>query len=97
MPELRGTEPLPARERPELILQPLWGRPVAVPVETEGGGHGGGDVRLLADLFGRDRPPDPLGRAAGPRDGVRSILTGIAANRAMQTGQPVRVADLVRL
>jgi len=27
---------------------------------------------------------------------VRSILTGIAANRAMQTGLPVRVADLVR-
>ena len=26
-----------------------------------------------------------------------TILTGIAANRAMQTGQPVRVADLVRL
>jgi predicted dehydrogenase len=97
MPELRGTEPLPERDRPEIVLQPLWGRPVAVPVATEAGGHGGGDVRLLADLFARERPPDPLGRAAGPLDGVRSILTGIAANRAMQTGQPVRVADLVRL
>ena len=96
MPELRGTEPLTERSRPEIILQPLWGKPVAVPVEVEAGGHGGGDVRLLADLFAPERSHDPLGRAAGPRDGVRSILTGIAANRAMQTGQVVRVADLVR-
>lgn len=96
MPELRGTEPLPAQARPEIILQPLWGKPVVVPVETEAGGHGGGDVRLLADLFAPERAPDPLGRAAGHVDGARSILTGIAANRAMQTGQPVRVADLVR-
>jgi len=96
MPELRGSKPLVAPERPELILQPLWGRPVAVPIEGDQGGHGGGDVRLLEDLFGLTRAPDPLGRAAGHRDGARSILTGIAANRAMQTGQPVRVADLIR-
>jgi len=96
MPELRGTEPLAEQARPEIILQPLWGKPVVVPVETDAGGHGGGDVRLLEDLFVPGRQPDPLGRAAGHRDGARSILTGIAANRAMQTGQPVRIADLVR-
>ncbi len=96
MPELRGTEPLTEQARPEIILQPLWGKPVVVPVEVDAGGHGGGDVRLLEDLFIPGRQPDPLKRAAGHRDGARSILTGIAANRAMQTGQPVRVADLVR-
>jgi len=96
MPELRGGEPIRETTRPEIIVQPLWGKPVAVPYETGQGGHGGGDVRLLADLFESERQPDPLHRAAGPLDGVRSILTGIAANRAMQTGLPVRVADLVR-
>jgi hypothetical protein len=96
MPELRGTEPLPEQSRPEIIFQPLWGKPVAVPIEVDAGGHGGGDVRLLADLFAPDPAPDPLQRAAGHVDGARSILTGIAANRAMQTGQPVRVADLVK-
>jgi predicted dehydrogenase len=95
MPELRGTEPLPEETRPEIIVQPLWGKQAIVPIEQDAGGHGGGDVRLLEDLFAPERPHDPLGRAAGPLDGVRSILTGIAANRAMQTGQPVRIADLV--
>jgi predicted dehydrogenase len=97
MPELRGTEPLPEEIRPEIIYQPLWGKQAIVPIEVKAGGHGGGDVRLLEDLFAPERPDDPLHRAAGPLDGVRSILTGIAANRAMQTGQPVRVADLVRI
>ena len=96
MPELRGGEPLIEAERPEIIVQPLWGRPVAVPYETGQGGHGGGDVRLLADLFEPEKQPDPLDRAAGHLDGARSILTGIAANQAMRTGLPVRVADLVK-
>lgn len=96
MPELRGLEPLQKHDRPEIILHPLWGKPYAVPIEMGQGGHGGGDVRLLEDLFARERPADPLGRAAGHIDGALSILTGIAANRAMQTGLPVRVADLVR-
>jgi hypothetical protein len=96
MPELRGSEPLGEQTRPEIILQPLWGKPMAVPIAVGQGGHGGGDVRLLEDLFGLERQHDPLGRAAGHRDGARSILTGIAANEAMRTGRPVRVADLVR-
>ena len=99
MPGLRDLAPLPERERPEIVLRPLWGKPLVVPVqeETGAGGHGGGDVRLLADLFSPERPPDPLGRAAGHREGALSILTGIAANRSFVTGQPVQVAELVQL
>jgi len=37
------------------------------------------------------------GRAANHIDGARSILTGIAANVSMATGEPVHVDDLVRL
>ena len=96
MPELRGLEPVAAHERPTIVLRPLWGKPLAVPVVEEAGGHGGGDVRLLEDLFRRDRPADTLGRAAGHVDGAMSILTGIAANQSFNTGLPVRVADLVR-
>ena len=58
------------------------------------GGHGGGDVRLLHDVF-VGAGHDPLGRAAGMTDGVASILTGIAANQSFNTGAPVRVADLL--
>ena len=94
--ELRGLERVQQPERPEIILHPLWGKPYAVPVETGTGGHGGGDVRMLDDVFGLERQPDPLGRAAGHIDGAMSILTGIAANRSMASGLPVRVADLVQ-
>lgn len=96
LPELRDLEPVTMRDRPEIVLRPLWGKPLAVPAPEGKGGHGGGDVRLLEDLFRREKPADPLGRAAGHVDGAMSILTGIAANQSFRTGQPVNVADLVR-
>jgi predicted dehydrogenase len=95
-PELREYEPVARREEPEIVLRPHWGQPVRIPVTEQAGGHGGGDVRLLRDVFG-EPADDPLGRAAGLPDGIMSILTGIAANRSFATGLPVRVADLVRL
>jgi predicted dehydrogenase len=82
---------------PKIVLRPLWEKPVEIelPVATEGG-HGGGDIRLLRDVFvGADN--DPLGRAAGHVDGATSIMTGIAANRAFKTGEVVRVADLLKI
>jgi hypothetical protein len=65
-----------------------------VPIEETEGGHGGGDQRLVDDLFG---PPshDPLGLRADHRAGAWSILTGIAANRSIDGGAPVRVRDLI--
>ena len=59
------------------------------------GGHGGGDPVLLNDIFGTPTE-DPFNRAANHIDGARSILTGIAANRAIRTGQPVKIKDLVK-
>jgi hypothetical protein len=60
------------------------------------GGHGGGDSRMLADLFGeRTGEEDPLGRAADATDGARSLVTGLAANRSFDTGLPVRAGELL--
>ena len=64
-----------------------------VPIENGAGGHGGGDALLLSDLF-VGPGEDPLSRPADWRDGVRSIAVGIAGNRSLETGLPVRVADL---
>ena len=81
---------------PEIIFQPLWGKPVVFTYEqNDKGGHGGGDVRLLRDVFAGAQP-DPLNHAAGYIDGAKSILTGIAANISMKTGEPVQVKDLVQ-
>jgi len=65
----------------------------AVEIAEAVGGHGGGDAVLLRDVFvgGGD---DPLGHAATWRDGVRSVVVGIAGNRSLESGQAVRVADL---
>jgi len=81
---------------PEIVFRPHWGRPRVVEYEKgDLGGHGGGDARLLRDIF-RGVQDDSLGHAAGYLDGAKSILTGIAGNISMRTGQPVRVRDLVR-
>lgn len=82
--------------RPEgerLIVQRHWEAAYEVPIESSSDGHGGGDALLLADVF--DGPgDDPLARPADWRDGVRSISVGIAGNRSLETGLPVRVAEL---
>lgn len=67
-----------------------------VEIWKSGGGHGGGDPVLLEDLFGANPPSDPYLRAADQRSGAYSILTGIAGNRSLATGQVVQVADLVQ-
>ncbi len=74
---------------------PMFAAPYEVEVEEGVGGHGGGDPVLLNDLFGTP-VEDPWNRAANHIDGARSILTGIAANRSIQTGLAVQIDDLVK-
>jgi hypothetical protein len=60
------------------------------------GGHGGGDPRLLDDLFALNPPADKCKRAADHRGGAYSILTGVAANRSIASGTVVQIDDLVK-
>ncbi|WP_071130479.1 Gfo/Idh/MocA family oxidoreductase [Enterococcus timonensis] len=73
---------------------PMFGAPYEVEIEEKNGGHGGGDPVLLNDIFGVPEE-DPLHRAAGLKDGAMSILTGVAANKAIASGLPVKISDLV--
>lgn len=77
-----------------LTVFPHWEKPRHITIPEGKGGHGGGDLPLLENLFAVNPPADPLGRAAGAYDGAMSILTGIAANRSFATGQAVRIAEL---
>ncbi|MHA6485363.1 Gfo/Idh/MocA family protein [Paenibacillus sp. strain BS8-2] len=79
-----------------LNVFPMFGTPYTVEVEEGKGGHGGGDPVLLNDLFGVPKE-DPFRRAANHVDGAKSILTGIAANRSIQTGLAVAVDTLVNI
>ena len=78
-----------------LRVCPHFAAPYEVELEESGGGHGGGDPIMLRDIFGSPAG-DPFDRRASHVDGAWSILTGVAGNRSLQTGQPVEVASLVR-
>ncbi len=80
--------------RPDVRVSPLFGRPYTIPVEEREGGHGGADERIREHLFRADTP-DPLGQVAGSWAGAMSVLIGVAANRSIATGQPVRIAELL--
>ncbi|TVQ28274.1 MAG: gfo/Idh/MocA family oxidoreductase [Spirochaetaceae bacterium] len=89
-----GSEKHDAEVPAELILHRHWQAPEYIALdESDESGHGGGDIRLLADVFVGSEA-DPLGRAADHRSGTDSILTGIAANLSMAEGRKIDVNDL---
>ena len=60
-------------------------------------GHWGGDRRMLDSMFrGIDERPD-LERSSSLREGVMSVLVGIAARKSIDEGRPIRLADLVQI
>lgn len=83
-------------ERRTILLRPLFEKPREIEIEESQGAHGGGDSVLLQDLFG-EPVSDEFRRAASHIDGAASILTGIAANRSIATGQVVNVDDILTL
>jgi predicted dehydrogenase len=83
-----------ALESTTLILRPMFQKPLAIEIDLKQGGHGGGDPELLNDLFG-EPGEDVYRRRASHVDGALSILTGLAANKSIRDGQPVRVNDLI--
>ena len=84
-----------ALQQKKIEVFPMFGEPYEVPIVEAAGGHGGGDPILLNDLFGVPEP-DPYNRAASHLDGAMSILTGIAANKSIATGMPVKIDSLVK-
>lgn len=93
--DIREGESFEIKEPSRILIRPHWGQPRLVDVETGEGGHGGGDRRLLDDIFLENPPADPLKRAADHVGGSQSILTGIAANKSFKTGLPVQVKSLL--
>ena len=77
-------------------VMPIRGRAQEIEMWTGEGGHGGGDKLLMDDLFLPEKQVDKYLRAADQRSGAYSILTGVAANQSIETGKPVKVADLVQ-
>jgi predicted dehydrogenase len=83
-----------ALQKKSITVFPMFGEAYDVEIEEGDGGHGGGDPILLNDIFGIPEE-DRFNRAASHVDGAMSILTGIAANKSIATGMPIKVRDLV--
>jgi hypothetical protein len=75
----------------------LFEKPREIEVESGIGGHGGGDLVLLNDLFSENVGEDQFGRAADHIDGAKSILTGICVNKSLRTEGVVWVKEVLDL
>ena len=80
-----------------LRIQKMFEPPRDLEIPSASGGHGGGDTMILDQIFLPDPPADPFNRSATHVDGAASLLMGLAANRAIETGQAVDVDTLLRL
>jgi len=77
-----------------LIVQKHFGKAEERPITEVGpGGHGGGDVRMLQDVF-EGPSDDPLHRPSDWIDGVRAIAVGLCGNVSLAEGRPVTPAEL---
>jgi predicted dehydrogenase len=84
-----------ARDGVTTRLIPLRGEPQRIEPWKGEGGHGGGDTVMLDALFLPNPPEDKYVRSSDELGGAYSILVGVAANKCFETGQPVKIADLV--
>ena len=80
-----------------IILHKLWNDFDTINVIMEKGGHGGGDVRLHKQIFETPQTKDPFERSAGLRDGIMSVIIGIAARNSIASSQAVAIQDLIDL
>lgn len=80
-----------------IIVHKNWNDFETVSIATERNGHGGGDKRLHDKIFVTPNTEDEYARSAGIRDGVMSILVGTAARNSIESGKPVKIADLTDL
>jgi len=80
-----------------IIIHKLWNDFETRMVKYDRKGHGGGDKRLHDKVFIHPDKEDEFDRAAGVRDGAMSILIGIAARKSIESGEPVKIAELTDL
>ncbi len=80
------------RDNMTTVLHLAGKKPEELKVWEGSGDHGGADPVMLGYLFEpAGMEPDRYNRASTHREGAWSILTGIAANRAIETGETVDV------
>lgn len=95
--ELSAEQKKGKQHRKHLRVIPLFQEGYDVEIEEREGGHGGADPLLREQIYSANPPEEKLNRNAGHEQGAASILVGVAANKAMVTGAPVKILDLAPL
>jgi predicted dehydrogenase len=80
----------------EIHITTSFGKREIIKIDNQEAGHGGGDERLRKRIF-QPEGEDTYRQSAGSRDGAMSILIGIAARNSIDTGKPIRIAELTSL
>ncbi len=91
---VKEMQPWKEPENDELRLTKNFGDSQIITIPHAQGGHNGGDNGLKSRIFKNPTAADPLKIMAGTRDGVMSVLIGAAARNSIDTGKPIRIADL---
>jgi predicted dehydrogenase len=94
---IQERQPWPMEDFEEIRITRNFGDTQVLKIPRIEQNHGGGDPRLRDRIFKNPTGSDPFKQAAGIRDGAMSILTGVAARKSIDTGKPVKIADLTDL
>jgi predicted dehydrogenase len=93
---IKERQPWKEEDFDEIDITSNFGKRETIRIPNNESGHGGGDVRLRKQIFDSDGK-DPYRQAATSRDGAMSILIGIAARNSIDSGKPVKIADLISI
>ena len=91
---IKERQPWSEPEDDELRITDNFGQTNLIHVHGATGGHGGGDNRMRDKIFKDPQAADPYQQAARVRDGVLAVLVGVAARKSVESGKPIRIADL---
>lgn len=90
---IQESKPVSDANYDEIVLFRNFNKREYIQIPHGSSGHGGGDA-LLQDQIFIPNTPDPLKQCASARDGALACLVGIAARKSIDSGEPVRIADL---
>lgn len=93
---IKERQPWDEEDFDEIQITTNFGKRETIRIANNEAGHGGGDVRLRKQIFDSDGN-DPYRQGATSRDGAMSILIGIAARNSIDSGKPVKIANLTSI
>ncbi|TSA17920.1 gfo/Idh/MocA family oxidoreductase [bacterium] len=87
-------QPWPMEDFDEIHVTDNFGKAEFIKLPRIEENHYGGDPLMKDKIFRNPAALDTFQQAANVRDGAMSVLIGVAARNSIDSGKPVRIADL---